>query len=152
MAHKFSLEKFIQNYKPKNLENELKCYLRCEKLENFKLLKQSNKKSLSPSKTYIKFIKIADSFTDKNYNEHIKSGGILINGGVMEMTRFIQKRNPEEWTHLTLKYIPKPKYLDNGEIDLRSQSDGIRIYRISLKNYYVFFKNYRDEVKDVECI
>ena len=131
---------FLNNYKSKSLANELEPYLKCKKLQNYILLTQSNKTNLIHQQTYIKFIKIEESFKDKLYSTHIRSGGILLNGGMMHNDKFKKLDDKNKWTHLLLKYDPAPKVNNKGKV-IQARIEP-HIYVISLKKCYVFYKIY----------
>ena len=131
----FDLNTFLKNYKPKNLENTLEPYTKCNKLKNYKFLNRCMKNKLVSQRTYIKYVKINESFKDKHYDEHIYCGGILLDGGTIKDSKFIKSNDNESWTHLRLKYN-LTDIVDNKKKEIVEP----RIYIINISKYYIFYK------------
>lgn len=134
----FNLNSFLKSYKPKSLEKSLQRYLKCEKLKDYVLLDKKNMHLLKISNTYIKYVNIDDNH-DKNYEDHIKSGGMLIACGYYYSGKFINTVNFQKWTHLILKFSPSPI---DGEI-IESKT-----FVISLSKTYVFYKRYYNNQRE----
>lgn len=136
---------FLKNYKPKDLEKELKSYTKCKKLKNYKILK--NKEKLVIRETYIRYINIAESFKNTDYNSHIKPGGILLKGGIIIDFKFTSTTDPNEWTHLMLKYEPVKKDIDHMGKEILIKLDPLT-YIINISKCYVFYNNFKQTQRD----
>jgi hypothetical protein len=136
----FDLNNFLKNYQPKKIN--LESYLKCSKLKKYQVLNKKNIFNLVPFRTYIKFIKSEDLFKDENLKDHIRAGGILLAGGTYN-EKFIRTKNPKNWTHLLLRYEPKPDLIDGIEIKKEP-----RIYYIRINKYHIFFRNYSRNLRD----
>ncbi|MEM0353953.1 MAG: hypothetical protein QXW79_00090 [Thermoplasmata archaeon] len=128
----FDLKKFLKNYMPKKLEKSLSPYLRSERLKNYKLLGYRDRENLVPQKTYIKYVRLTDAFRDKNYDTHIKAGGILLAGGNYIDGQFKKMNEKNKWTHLLLK------------LNLFD----VRIYIINISRYYIFYRVFGTNRRD----
>ena len=128
----FDLQKFLKNYKPKDLRKELDVYLQTRRLHDFTFLTPKNMNNLEPGKTHIKYIKSVEAFVDKKYESHIRYGGILLACGCYYNKKFKKTNEIKEWTHLLLK----------KQITNENDEEITRIYTLSLKNNYIFLKNY----------
>ncbi|MEM3062367.1 MAG: hypothetical protein QW303_02305 [Nitrososphaerota archaeon] len=129
---KFDLKKFLKTYKPKKLEKFLFPYLRSERLRNYRLLGYGDRGNLVPRKTYIKYVKLMDAFQDKNYDSHIRAGGILLAGGTYLDGQFKKLDDKKKWTHLLLK------------LNLFD----IRIYIINISRCYIFYRVFGTNRRD----
>lgn len=127
---KFDLDNFLQNHKPKEIESSLSVYLKCSKLNGYEILKHNNRDSLIKGRTYIRYIHIEESFSNKKYESHIKSGGVLIAGGKLIDGVFTSTLDSSRWTYLLLKYGKKNKDDETEEV----------IFHIPIKKNYIFFK------------
>lgn len=139
----FNLDDFLANYKPKKLD--LSYYLKCPKLKNYTFM-DNNIDALVPLKTYVKYVKIDEENTDKKYNTHIKSGGILLAGGIYR-DKFIKRTNNKTWTHLMLKYDPSKITDDNGNI-VDGRLDEPIIFTIKIASNYIFYKKFGNDKRD----
>lgn len=134
-------QKFRQNYQPKKVD--LTPYLRSPKLRGYSQLK--NNSDLIPLKTYIRYIKPEDIFEGFNWSSHIKAGGILLKGGYYANDKFHPLNNPNEWTHLLLKFDPSPMEDKDGKIHERLSEP--RIFSIKINKYYIFYKRFSDDLR-----
>lgn len=142
MANSEFFKQFKQNYKPKKLD--LTPYLRSPKLKGYQLL--TDKTKLVPMKTYIKYIKPGDVFEGIDWSSHIKAGGILLKGGYYADHQFHQLADPNEWTHLLLKFDPSP--MEDEEGNIQERLDKPRIFTIKIDNYHVFYKTFSGNMRD----
>lgn len=129
----FDLDDFLKNYKPKDLEVSLINYLKCDKLDGYDVLKYNNRHLLVKGNTYVKYVPIEKSSNDKNYESHIKLGGILLSGGKIINRYYKAYENESQWKYLLLKYTN-----DKGEVVL---------YNLSLVKNYIFFKTMKKDKK-----
>lgn len=141
MSQEFNLEAFLKNHKPKKINLEL--YLRCPKLKDYSILNKNNLNQLILYKTYIKMIRIEDLFRNKKLDDHIRAGGILLGGGIFD-EKFIKTKNPNDWTHLMLKYEPKPDTYPDGRMIKKEP----KIYVIKMSKYHLFFHNFMNGLRD----
>lgn len=129
----FDLNKFLTGYKPKKLD--LTPYTKCSKLKNYHYLTINKKINLDQTKTYIKYIKLADAFTNKEYSSHIHSGGILLGIGTF-INGIYKSTDAIDCSHLMLKSVPFPTIKDNKKI---YEYDS-HVFYIKLIDYYVFYR------------
>lgn len=143
----FDINDFLKTYQPKKLTQYLSPYLKCDTLKRYNLLEHWNINDLIPQRTYIKYIRIDEAFKDKFYNKHIRAGGILIKGGIMENGIFYKKNNNKLWTHLVLKYDPEPLIDENGVI-VRERFNEPKIFIIKISKYYIFYKHFENNKRN----
>ncbi|AUV58163.1 hypothetical protein [Bandra megavirus] len=134
----FDATKLLKNYRTKKINFEP--YLKCSKLKKYKHISKKNFDKLQPNKTYIKYIKNEDLYQDKNYDKHIRCGGILINSGYFIHDKFYASDNTDKWTHLLLKFVPFPTIIEteNG-IDKINEYEN-HIFTIKISNYHLFYR------------
>lgn len=122
----FSLDKFLKSYRPKDQVNDVKDYLRCGKLDGYRLWKRRHGiQVFEPGSIYIKYVRHQDAFMDENFGSHIK-GGMLAGGGTYMNGRFCNLPDKDYWTHLMLMFRKR---------------DGQEVYfNISLRTNYIFYK------------
>lgn len=136
----FDLNNFLADYKPKKMD--LSCYQKCDKLKKYIYL-NNQIDNLIPFKTYIKYIKYDDAFKNNKYDTHIKSGGILLAGGVYR-DKFIKKMDNTKWTHLMLKYDPSKVINEDGNLVDGRLTNPI-IFVIKIANNYVFYRKFEND-------
>lgn len=156
---------YISNYNDKNtiestseLKNILRnCkqstinyshYLQLDKLKNYKFLNKDNSK-LIPGKTYIKYINICDINKNKNYKDHVHSGGVFLAGGIFFNGSFTKYKNnsdqkteinPNKWSHLLVKKIPYPQDSElNNELDNIPEYSS-HVFYIKISNFSIFYR------------
>ena len=134
----FHLDTFLANYVPKTLKSWLDPYMKTGRLDDYELYTKKNINKLCPNKTYIKYIKINQAHSNKNYSSHIKCGGILLAGGYIIDRKFKKSNDKKSWTHLLLKYDPSDMIDDNGKI-IQKNFDPYT-YIINMSKVYIFFK------------
>lgn len=122
------LDKILKNYKPKDLNVILKPYLSSIILENYEVLTNHNINNMQPNKSYIKYMLMSDALKNNKYETHVKNGGILLSGGIMIDGTYTKISNHAKWTHITIK---QNRYDDEPVI-----------FQLSLKKYYIFYKNF----------
>jgi len=144
----FDLDKFLQTYKPKKIEDSLEPYLKLPKLKGFTLLKHNSKNTVAleqllPGKTYIKYIKHADACKDKHYKDHIKSG-MLVAGGYFHKGEFVKSADQTEWTHIVLKYVVNTQPDETDETD-QSHRSVDKVFTVSLRTNYIFYVTHKTD-------
>lgn len=147
----FNLDKFLKSYKPKKIDDYLKPYLKLKKLEKYEIIKPNKLKLLIPFKTYIKYIPYKNAFSDKNYDSHIKLGGILISGGLYKNNQYIKDADPSNWKYILVKYETTQlrERLNNIE---SSEGDNIPhqyYFILKLSNNYIFYRYFNKEIKNI---
>jgi len=137
----FDLRTFLTNHKPKHIEESIEPYLKCNKLKHYTLLKHTNRIKLVPAHTYIKYIKVSESFVDRQYDNHVRTGGVLLSGGILSSGKYKKISKQKIWTHLLIKFIERK----DPEDRTRPTS---KIFLINLSKYYVFFKVFKESLRD----
>lgn len=136
----FDLNTFLDNHKPKNIQDILKPYLSCRKLNGYIILTGQNINELIPSQTCIRYVPITDAFVNDNYDSHTKYG-ILIMGGFRDAdNNFIKTKNRSQWTHLVLK-----KRIDQPNDTTQSIKE--ITFQLKIKKHYIFFKHFSSYTK-----
>ena len=137
------LSSFLKDYKPKTYVEKLTKYSnhhKCPRLAGFKLVTPDNVTLMNQKYVYVKYIPHHTAYADKDYNEHVKAGGILLHGGYKDWSKhgapYTRTDKPSKWTVLTLMYIRNVKDPENM-FDLERI---VRIFKINMNNHYVFFQ------------
>lgn len=140
------LGNFYRTHKAVSLKESLQPYISQRRLANYNLLEKNYYCNLVPNKTYIKYISIDKAFTDKKYDSHIKSGGILIGCGMVCDNKFVSCDDPAKWTYLLLKFDPSAIVNNNGKV----VRDRIRprTFVIKISKCYLFYKLFVNNKRD----
>lgn len=136
----FDLESFLKNYKPKSLVKYLQPYMTLSKLRRYHLLEDHNKSELIVRRTYVKYIKIDQTFKKKKLCNDVKTGGILIGGGIFQGDKFLNRDDVKEWKYLMLKFDPS-FIIQKNKIN-QQRLDKPRIFFIKMNNNYIFFRRF----------
>lgn len=137
----FNLKKFLSTYKPKTIDSFIDKYLQSDKLKGYSFYDGSVE--LIQQKTYIKYVKICEVGENILFDK-IKSGGILLAGGISPQGFFNSTSDYKTWTHLLLKYRRSGSA---GKKDLTEN-----IYQINIKKNYIFYcftENHNDLLKQM---
>jgi hypothetical protein len=124
------LDIFLRDYEPKSLMNILGGCLKHKKLKGYTLVSESNIRKLICGKTYLKYIKN----TEGGDVTKIRSGGILLAGGILTKNGFNKNDDPKKWTHLMLKKA------------MHDEEDNFFTYVIKISNYHLFYKLFSSEM------
>jgi len=142
----FDLDTFLKNHKPATLD--FTPYLKLKKLQGYERLDMKNMDNLGMLRkwrTYVKYIRDGDAFSDKKYKTHVKCGGIFVTGGVYRKKKFTKTSDHTEWTHIVLKRQPYPVGKEPTELGfgMKNVYDyDPHVFVVKLKNKYVFYKHF----------
>lgn len=128
---KAHLDDFLKSYQPKNVKESIQPYIKTTKLKDYEFLENHNRNKLIVGKTTVRYIPIKNSFINKNYEQHIRSGGLLLGGGTFCNGSFSEMNENDlgKWTHIMIRItIPDSKTNEN------------KLLFLSLKNNYIFLK------------
>jgi hypothetical protein len=140
----FDLQQFLKEYKPKKLD--LRPYLKLEKLKGYTLIENSDYSELYPKETYVKYLKLADAFKDKDLKMHVK-GGILLDGGTFVNGLFVRLENKKKWTHLMVLFNPYPTGVIKSKKGFGQQKIydyDQHIFYLKINDYYLFYKYFEN--------
>lgn len=139
----FNLEKFLSDYKPKVLD--LSPYLKLDKLKGYQTLERKNMANLIPQQTYIKYMKMADAYKDRDLKSHVR-GGILVAGGTFVNGKFVKSDDDGTWTHLILRFAPFPTAVTRSKKGFGHQKiyeHETHLFFIKINDYYLFYKYFQ---------
>lgn len=128
------LQSFYQNNE--RTDTDFSLYLRLKRLRGYKFLGNDLKK-LKTGRTCIMYIKVDQTFSDENYNDHLRAGGIFLSGGRIIRKKYTPFENRNEWTHIQLVFGAND---DNGP--------NRRVYTLKLGGKYIFYKIFRENWRD----
>ena len=128
----FDIDTFLKNYEPLRPENILNNCLKNKKLHGYSILSKNTLSILVPGKTYVKYMKN----TENGNMTMIKSGGILLSGGVLKKNGLKNIDDQTKWTHLMLKNVSGTDH---------NNLDGY-VYVINIMKYHIFYKLFSSEI------
>lgn len=129
MADNFDLDDFLSNYEPKKVD--LSKYLKTKKLRGYH--EMTDKSELIEGRTRVRFIKISDAFSDKNYDRHISYPAIFDHGLKHTKKGLDEVDDSSQWTHIVVVFFPEDGIIEKKEIRNR-------VFRIRISNYHIFYK------------
>lgn len=125
----FDLDKFLKNHKPKKVN--LSKYLETEKLQGYH--EMTNKKQLKKGKTCIRFMKISDAFSNKDYDSHISYPAIFEHGLRRTKEGLQKDDDPKKWTHIVVTFSPEDDIYEENK-------PWNRVFRIRLSAHHIFYR------------
>ena len=136
MSKKFDLDDFLDNYKPKDIEDYLKHYINNKKLRGYRLLKNNDAAVLEPNRHYIRYVKITDTKEDEIDVDHkIHGGGFYVTGGYLSKGFFTRTNDSKKISHLQLCYN-----IVNEDGTIKKN-----VYVIALSRYHIFYKSVKSD-------